>query len=192
MVQGNPFRLALCRLRTVCLMCYLFVHCNGRHLENPKSTLMHLLWTSCYYVISVDICVVLIPFCLPHRNKVCALKSLQINVSTELSSLVDYKLQGQALKKSNKVMWGNVPNGVQWNCMVAAIKLLIWQFCYFCIDFRITLCSLDADIASITSQNETIVVDCGRQGQVKVSCRQIHIKKRKNATTATSFLGYRT
>jgi len=116
MVLGNPLRLVLCRPRTGCLTCCVFVHCNGRHLENTKFTLTHLLWRSCYCVISVNICIVLIASCVPHRNndKVCALKSLQINVSTELSSLVDYKLQGQALKKSNKVMQGNVvPNGAE-------------------------------------------------------------------------------
>lgn len=137
MAPGNPLRLVLCGLRTDCLMCYLFVHCNGRHLENPKSTLTHLLWRTCYYIISVNICIVLIVSCgLMEIKTACALKSLQINVSTELSSLGCGKLQGQALKKSNKVLLGNVvPNGIQWNRGVAAIKLVICQLCYFCIDF---------------------------------------------------------
>lgn len=126
-------------VRAGCLMLYLFVCCNGRHLENPNSTVMQLLCRSCYYIISVKICMVLRASCVPHRNKdkVSTLKNLQINISTELNRLVVCKLQGQALKKKTKKMiWRNVvPNGIQWNCKTVAIKHLICYFCYFYIDF---------------------------------------------------------
>lgn len=114
MVLGNPLRLVQ---GGESLMLYLFVCCNGRHLENPNSTVMQLLCRSCYYIISVKICIVLRASCVPHRNKdkVSTLKSLQFNVSTELNRLV--------------------PNGIQWNCKAVAIKHLICYFCYFYIDF---------------------------------------------------------
>lgn len=65
MALGNSLRLVLCGLRTGCFMCCLFVHCDGSHLENSKSTLTHLLWGSCHYVISDNICIVLIASCVP-------------------------------------------------------------------------------------------------------------------------------
>lgn len=62
----------------------------------------------------------------------------------------------------------------------SAISVSILKNIFCCFDFRY--------FASISYQNETILVDCGRQGRVEVSCRKISVKKSKNATIATSCL----
>lgn len=89
-------------VRAGCLMCFFFVHYNGRHLKIYTSTVKCLLWGTYYYIFSFNICIVLTVSCMPHGNKdkVCTLKSLHVNVSIDLNSLGGCELQGQALKKA--------------------------------------------------------------------------------------------